>query len=374
VSCHETRERLSELLDEALAVSERAQVSAHLDGCPDCRRELDRLRATVSLLSSVERPRAPVGFVDRVTAAASRLPWHRRLSRRLFLPLSIKLPAEAAAVLVIAILGVYLFQRTPELRDAARPELQSPAIRSEPSGATPVAPTSPPATGQKDMKAGKADSGKVSAPGPALRAARETENAARGGRRLDSPASSTPSTQELKQEPKKEADADRLQKAGAATSQLAPAPQAAASGAPAPAPAAASGAPAPAAAPVPAPAETRAKSRDATEGQSGALAPAPPAMSAKRQLAVSSVLGRLTVKSRAAAEQGLTDLLARLGGTETGRRQEPGATVVEVLLPEARYADFVSGITALGVWTPEGRPAALPTDPQQLRLGIRISE
>jgi hypothetical protein len=97
-------------------------------------------------------------------------------------------------------------------------------------------------------------------------------------------------------------------------------------------------------------------------------------MSAMRQSAMSSVLGRLNVKNRPAAEQGLADLLARLGGSETGRRQEAGATVVEVLVPEARYADFVSGLTTLGAFTPEGRPAALPTDPPQIRLSIRISE
>ena len=97
-------------------------------------------------------------------------------------------------------------------------------------------------------------------------------------------------------------------------------------------------------------------------------------MAAKRQSGTTSVLGRLNVKSRPAAEQGLADLLSRLGGTETGRRQELGATVVEVLVPEARYADFVRGLTTLGAWTPEGQPAALPTDPPQIRLSIRIAE
>jgi predicted anti-sigma-YlaC factor YlaD len=57
MNCHDARERLSEFLDEALGGPERALVQAHLDGCPECRRELERLSATVSLLSRVERPR-----------------------------------------------------------------------------------------------------------------------------------------------------------------------------------------------------------------------------------------------------------------------------------------------------------------------------
>lgn len=361
MNCHETRERLSDLLEEALPEPERALVRAHLDGCPDCRRELDRLKATVSLLSRVERPRAPIGFVDRVTAAASPVPWYQRLGRRLFLPLAIKVPAQAAAMLVIAILGVYLLQRTPELRDAARPELQSPAFRSEPSGATTAAPTPPTAAGQKDLKAGKADSGSASEPAP--RAIREAENAARDRRRLDSPQSPPPSTEELKQAVKKEADSDRLRKAGAPASQAAPPPRVAESTPPAPA-----------APPAAAPAESRVKSRDAAEGESGAIAPAPPAMAAKRQAAMPSVVGRLNVTNRPAAEQGLAELLARLGGSETGRRQEIGATVIEVLVPVSRYADFVGGLATLGTLTTESQPVALPTDPPQFRLGIRISE
>ena len=366
MNCHDARERLSDFLDEALGAPELALVQAHLDGCPDCRRDLERLRATVSLLSRVERPRAPVGFVDRVMVAARPVPWYRRLGRWLFLPLGIKLPVEAAAMLVIAVLGVFLLQRTPEMRDAARPEREAPASRAEP--------TPTPAPRQETPKVGLADSGKLSEPAP--KADREAETAVRDERRRDSFQSSRPASEDFKQEskpvpepkpmqePKKEGDADRLQKAGALTPQAAQAPPALVPVAPAPA------------AP---PAESRAKSRDAAEGQPGALAPAPsapspPLVSAKRQTAMSGVFGRLNVKDRPSAEKGLADLLTRLGGSETGRRQELGATVVEVLLPEARFADFVRGLTTLGAWTPEGQPSALPADPPQLRFSIRIAE
>jgi hypothetical protein len=356
MNCHDARERLSDVIDDVLGAPDRALVQAHLDGCPDCRRELERLHATVSLLSRVERPRAPVGFVDRVMAAAHPVASYRRLGRSLFVPLGIKLPAGAAAMVMIAVLGVFLLQGTPEMQDAARPDLQSPVSRSE----TPAtknaepAPSGPPA--ENLLKGGEADSGKLT--GQAPRPALEAEKTMRDGTRRDFSQSSPPASEELKQEARKEGDADRLQKAGA---------------------------PAPAAPP----AESRAKSRDAAEGQSGALAPAPspaappassppapasPEMSAKRQSAVSGVLGRLNVKDRPSAEKGLADLLTRLGGSETGRRQELGATVVEVVVPEARYADFVRGLTTLGGFTAEGQPTALPTDPPQLRFSLRISE
>jgi len=353
VNCHDARERLSDWLDEALSARERSELGAHLDGCPDCRRELERLRATVSLLSRVERPRAPAGFVDRVMAATHPVPWYRRLGRRLFLPLGIKLPVEAAAIVFIAVLGVYLLQRTPELRDAARPELEAPASRAEP--------TPTPAPRQETPKAGRADPGKLSEPAP--RTGREGKNTVGDGRRFDSTQPSPPATQDSKQEPGREADVDRLQKAPALTSQATPAPRTAAPGA---------------AAPAAPPAESRPKSRDAAEEQSAEPPKAPaqraPALSAKPESAMSGALGRLNVKDRPAAEKGLADLLARLGGSETGRRQELGATVIEVLVPEPRYADFVRGLTTLGAFTLEGQPTALPTDPARVRLGIRISE
>jgi len=357
MNCHDARDRLSDFLDEALAPPELAEVRAHLEGCPECRRELERLRATVSLLARVERPRAPLGFVDRVMAAARPVPWYRRLGRLLFLPLGIKLPAEAAAMVMIAVLGVFLLQRTPEMKEAARPEFQPPASRSEapPEKNAEPAPAREPA--QSDLKAGKADSGKWAEQAP--RVGREAENTMRDERRRDSPPSPPPASEEPRQELNKERDADRFQKAGAPSIQAAPAPPAAAPGA---------------AVPSAPPPESGAKSRDSAEGQSGALAPARPEVSAKRQLAMSGVFGRLNVKDRPSAEKSLTDLLTRLGGSEIGRRQELGATVVEVLVPEARYTEFVRSLTALGTWTAEGQPTALPTDPPQLRFSIRISE
>src|SRR2546422_2438637 len=123
MTCHESRERLSELLDEALPTRERALVEAHLADCQECRRELEQLRATVSILRRVEPVRAPVGFVDRVMATVRPVPWYRRLAAWIFLPLSVKLPAEAAALAPVALPAVVLFQRDPAPPRSTRPDL-----------------------------------------------------------------------------------------------------------------------------------------------------------------------------------------------------------------------------------------------------------
>src|SRR6266850_2970143 len=70
MTCDETRELLSPYLDEALAPDERSLVDAHLEGCAECRGELEALRGTIALLHRLEPVRAPGGFVDRGGGAA----------------------------------------------------------------------------------------------------------------------------------------------------------------------------------------------------------------------------------------------------------------------------------------------------------------
>jgi len=53
-----------------------------------------------------EPVRAPVGFVDAVTAAARAGRGYRRVAAAVFLPFSVKLPAEATAVVMVALLAV----------------------------------------------------------------------------------------------------------------------------------------------------------------------------------------------------------------------------------------------------------------------------
>ena len=99
------------------------------------------------MIHCVAGGRAPLGFVDRVLEAARPLPWHRRLGRRLFQPLRVKLPLEAAAVMLVALGAVYVFQNTPELQQAARqePPVSAPVPVSPP--ATPAPPAVPAVTG-----------------------------------------------------------------------------------------------------------------------------------------------------------------------------------------------------------------------------------
>lgn len=338
MNCHDVRELLSALLDDALDPRERAQVQAHLEGCADCRRELDGLRSTVSLLSRVERPRAPVGFVDKVMAGVHPVPWYRRLGRLVFLPLSVKLPIEAGAMLLVALLGVYLLQSTPELKDAARPDLPATASRQE--APTTVPAPAPPVPAPAPFPARDAKL-KREAP-PASGADREHANVARPPQEAQAPPEAGLETKE-------------------APRRLAPP------------------ASEPAKPEAPSPRSSVAKTLDSREGSAdradasgkSATAAAPPVASARQQLAPPVVSGVLTVKDRQQAERALADLISRTGARETGRRQEGGAIVVDVLVPQAGYEAFTRELGGLGAFRIEGQGVEAPA---LILMSIRISE
>ena len=81
--------------------------------------------------------------------------------------------------------------------------------------------------------------------------------------------------------------------------------------------------------------------------------------------------GRLKVTDRQRADRDLAELLSRLGGTETARRSEADAVVVDVIVPRTAYAAFANGLAQIGAWSPDIEPSELPAHvPVTLRIGL----
>ena len=76
--------------------------------------------------------------------AARPRPWYARLARGLLVPWPVKLPLEAAAILMVAGLAIMIVQRSPELQQASRLPEVSPPVKAAPPG-SPVTLASPPA-------------------------------------------------------------------------------------------------------------------------------------------------------------------------------------------------------------------------------------
>lgn len=333
MTCDDARESLSALLDEALAPDERRAVGAHLEGCAECRGELERLRQTVALLHRVTPAHAPVGFVDRVVAAARPMPWYRRAAAAAFLPLWTKLPVEATALVMVALLAVYIFERTPALQQAARQEAPSP-----PSGRLRAA---------------------APAPTAAPRAEDQRRDAAVAHETAPPSASAPPASP----------PAPALIVPSVATPAAPPAPAVPPPPTPMPQPAAKAESSGELAAGAPRPdAENRQQALERSAGSTRAAPPAP-GLAAKRAQPPADVVARVSVKDRDAAERDLTQLVARVGGRETQRRREDDATIVEALIPQSRYGEFAEGLASVGTWRVE---AERPDLPSQVHVILRL--
>jgi hypothetical protein len=360
MNCDHARDSLSAYLDEALAPDERSLLDTHLAGCAACRHELETLRATVALLREVEPVRAPVGFADRVVAAARPRPWYRRVAAAMLLPLPIKLPLGATAVIMVGLLAVYLFDRTPELQRAARE----------------VAPRQAPAAPEKERPAEQLADRTAAPPAPAPPAPAEPPARMAGERdRADAPGSPDASPAMPTSPPT----------GGAPSPPAAPAPPPAVSAPSAASPQSSMAAPSPEAkgrarkeaSPgenVAGAARQEAESRPRVPapraaGDSARAAPSAAALAAKRVLSPADVVARVAVRDRDAAEGELTALVARLGGTVTQRRREDEATVVEAMIPQPRYAEFSDGVARIGSWQLEAQRQDLPA---QIHVILRL--
>jgi len=71
VDCSRVRNLTTAFLDGALAEGQRAEIRDHLDGCPECSRELGELRETIGMLGAWAPESAPGNGTD--TEVARRL-------------------------------------------------------------------------------------------------------------------------------------------------------------------------------------------------------------------------------------------------------------------------------------------------------------
>ncbi len=296
MTCAESRDLFSARADGALSAAERDGLEAHLASCADCRREWQRFAATVGLLQAVEPARAPAGFVERVVAAARPQPWPRRLLRGVLVPWPVKLPLEAAAVVLVAGLAVLIFQRSPELQRATR--------APEPPAATPSAPA---ARGRVEAMR--------SAPAPAVPAEREAPRPT-DALRFMAPERAAPPMGAAAPPPEKEA--------------LQHAPE------------------------TPAAKTEAAARRDAADRP----APAAPSLLLSRSVArPSDVEARLSVADRAAATREIAALVSRLGGTLVPPGEEGP---LQIRLSREAYAALARELARLGSFRIERQPAELP--------------
>jgi hypothetical protein len=134
MECRNLREKLTAFVDEQLAPDEKKAVQEHLDTCPDCASHLEELRKTVAYARGLEGVEPPSWFTRKVMSKVREEAGRNKgILLKLFYPLHIKIPLEAAAMLVIVVTAFYVLRAVqPDVtveRPVSEAELSAPADR-----------------------------------------------------------------------------------------------------------------------------------------------------------------------------------------------------------------------------------------------------
>ncbi len=152
MNCEETQPLLSAYLDGQVDETQRRTVEAHLSTCAHCRADAAALRQTIASIGSLSSVEPPPGFSQRVMAQVREEARERpSFWRSLFFPLWAKVPLQAATVLLIGGLAVYLYQASKPVQPVQM------EMKDAPTQRTPAAPPQSKAAELDAMQESKAE-------------------------------------------------------------------------------------------------------------------------------------------------------------------------------------------------------------------------
>jgi len=122
MECEGRKERFSAYLDGILPAEERTLLEEHLKSCERCRESLADLRKTMEYVRTLEEIEPPAWLTNKVMARIrTEAEPKKRLIEWLFYPLSVKLPIQAVATVLIVATALYVFRMMePEVKITER--------------------------------------------------------------------------------------------------------------------------------------------------------------------------------------------------------------------------------------------------------------
>ena len=152
MTCNEIENRLPAYLEDLLSPEERKSITGHLAACPRCSRAFADLKKAEQLVHDLGEVEPPPFFEQRIMSRVREEAGQKQgILRRLFYPLHIKVPIQALATLLVAVLALYVYQTgDPEMKQMAPLPIpltelgkgqitaESPKTLVSPSAVTPV--------------------------------------------------------------------------------------------------------------------------------------------------------------------------------------------------------------------------------------------
>lgn len=131
--CREIDNLLPGYLDNDLPSEEVKLVEGHLPVCSRCREALADLRKTRGLLQGMQEVEPPAWFKQRIMSQVRKEAEGKKgIIERLFFPLHIKVPVQALATVLIAVLAFHVYKAgEPEVNRMAHPPLPSVELKKE---------------------------------------------------------------------------------------------------------------------------------------------------------------------------------------------------------------------------------------------------
>ena len=139
MTCKEIKDLLPGMIDGALPEAEKKAIEAHLATCASCRKALADLRTSDARVKSLEDVEPPAWLKTRVMARVREEAGQKEgIFRKLFYPLHVKVPIQALATVLIAVVAWNVYKTgEPEFRQMAPPPA---AVQEAPQAQAPPEP------------------------------------------------------------------------------------------------------------------------------------------------------------------------------------------------------------------------------------------
>lgn len=121
--CSEIEDRLTAYLEDLLQNEERDMIEKHCAECGNCRHSLEALQKTKDLLKGLDEIEPPPWLTENIMARIYEKEEKKGWLQWFFLPLRVKVPIQALAMIFVVVLSVYLYRSTtPEMARLDRPQ------------------------------------------------------------------------------------------------------------------------------------------------------------------------------------------------------------------------------------------------------------
>ncbi|MGH7795505.1 MAG: anti-sigma factor family protein [Candidatus Binatia bacterium] len=176
MNCHDVQMQLSEFLEKSLDAIRTKSIETHLISCPACRAEANSLSDCIRQVADLPIIEPPAGFARRVMAHAREIEIEPRGWQRFIAAFRVTMPIQAAAVVMIAVLAVLLYQKETKITESGPAQLtalppalplsaqgQPNAVVDSARSSAPSRPSSPPDTQRKIRRAPVAEQDRAQA-------------------------------------------------------------------------------------------------------------------------------------------------------------------------------------------------------------------